>query len=1399
MYPMIRDDFGSKDTPGAVEERVRQEPVGIGEALASQAGQTTGDLMRFAKHKMEPEPFFHEGGISSPEELNKQYNLKGENQFKTYMPNDTAAEMVKAMERRKKADETYARFSEQHGYLTRMATGFIGSLLDPVEDAAMFVPGIGEERIAYKLATMGYGRQAAAFMSKVGAGATAGMAGAAALEPLKAVMSHDELRDWEVRDALTDVFSAAPAGALMHAGLVPAARAAASFIPGVKPAPYVHDYSFWDKETVTPDEMARRMQLGIKGGVQKAFGEEIDKQPPSPGHISELERMDAIQRHVFTSSTFAQLMSGRKPDAGEWLFPDHTEQARRLAPEAHAEWDKLQEELSSIHAGHVWGEPPTPEQLNDPAWKLEQELREHVKGILPVSWDLRVATTLDHEAPKAVEEQPLSELDALKKERADVESWHQSNLEREVQGAAKTSDWRREHYAKRAHELDQRIKELETPTHVNEPSKPASLEEAPSEQTPAFSITDNEGGKHNVNVIKSPDEEGHKVVNFSVGDGVAKVKMKQRDDGRWEVSWMEVKKDMRHRGIMGNVYDAIEREYGNQMIPSGLLKEKGYNFWKERNPEAVKYHRQVEDYGSDYLSPRFIKEQISEFESELQKAVKTDDKEAAKEYRQELRVWKGAWNSIPEAGKTPEAIEAMYSFGGVSAANRPKGLKVAQAMEKRGHRKEDIWQDTGWHRGPTGGWRFEIDDSKASIITGNLNTNKSNGRITGSVPLGSLLVHPDLYKHYPDLQDLNVKISINKNSIRNESGLHYQYPNKNGISIHVDAHSIESAKSILLHEIQHAIQNRELEESPTYNSPETANLHPKYKEIVKEVRAATKGDKSKDWNMWIRYSIYQHMQKEIESRLVQNRLDLSKGERKTLPPLAGLSEFYEDIPKVVMDIVTKHLGTEIFNAKAYADYLRSPEYSARQDAINSRKERIRSALEDLKANAEPAREKARIAAEQEKARIEKAKADEEAAKQRAADARRRAEAIKAADIEVVRTEAQARKAQADLDKLTKEIQKAAEAEEKARQAAVSAEANLHKANERLAEAEANYKAAEQEHAKLQKEMVELDTELEDARLFLEAEERERMDIARKREGETIVAQGMSDPNTRTAWISAMAVDPKLVAREESGHAIRMSGLLKGEEWGILRDAAINRGWIDDIPKNIRAKYEEVYASRGADGVRDAMVEEAIMHRFADGPGAWGPQGGPVARLMHRIKELLERIGNWMTSRGFQSASDVLHAMDSGKVSSRETMAPHPARRMKEIEARMEELKPQLLEAYETARNNSPYDIPSLATIQKNRANYGEAPAIPQGELTKVLEQLYGPKEERKFTAAKFGEIPPELQLDEQRFQSMMEEGYKPDPDEVSNHLETQRALQEALSMEQGYQQAAECLITAGFR
>ncbi len=44
-----------------------------------------------------------------------------------------------------------------------------------------------------------------------------------------------------------------------------------------------------------------------------------------------------------------------------------------------------------------------------------------------------------------------------------------------------------------------------------------------------------------------------------------------------------------------------------------------------------------------------------------------------------------------------------------------KNLALAEAMEKDGASREEIWRKTGWIRGADGQWRFEVDDSKAKF------------------------------------------------------------------------------------------------------------------------------------------------------------------------------------------------------------------------------------------------------------------------------------------------------------------------------------------------------------------------------------------------------------------------------------------------------------------------------------------------------------------------------------------------------------------------------------------------------------------------------------------------------------------------------------------------------------
>jgi len=99
-----------------------------------------------------------------------------------------------------------------------------------------------------------------------------------------------------------------------------------------------------------------------------------------------------------------------------------------------------------------------------------------------------------------------------------------------------------------------------------------------------------------------------------------------------------------------------------------------------------------------------------------------------------------------------------YSIAGnVAAANMGiKGAAEAEAMEKAGKDREEIWRTTGWWRGKDGKWRFELPSTKmkdaralyAALIEGHNETT-----------LGKILDAPELFEAYPQLKDTKIILS----------------------------------------------------------------------------------------------------------------------------------------------------------------------------------------------------------------------------------------------------------------------------------------------------------------------------------------------------------------------------------------------------------------------------------------------------------------------------------------------------------------------------------------------------------------------------------------------------------------------------------------------------------------
>lgn len=214
-----------------------------------------------------------------------------------------------------------------------------------------------------------------------------------------------------------------------------------------------------------------------------------------------------------------------------------------------------------------------------------------------------------------------------------------------------------------------------------------------------------------------------------------------------------------------------------------------------------------------------------------------------------------------------------YSFGGINAKNANlTTLQEAQEMQKNGADMEDIRKATGWHRFADGKWRFELDDSKVKLryetnpydyktelreknrawdtLTGRRLTEEQRNdlaeyakgakaeqydealynklaaelgndfekwaetletvkqakkNIPNAATLGDLVDAPELFAAYPDMADVDVLFQSF------QDGQNGGYNRKtDDIYLNSELRSKpEALLDTLIHEVQHAVQNRE--------------------------------------------------------------------------------------------------------------------------------------------------------------------------------------------------------------------------------------------------------------------------------------------------------------------------------------------------------------------------------------------------------------------------------------------------------------------------------------------------------------------------------------------------------------------------------------------------------------
>ncbi|MBE9547404.1 MAG: hypothetical protein IMF10_07920, partial [Proteobacteria bacterium] len=266
--------------------------------------------------------------------------------------------------------------------------------------------------------------------------------------------------------------------------------------------------------------------------------------------------------------------------------------------------------------------------------------------------------------------------------------------------------------------------------------------------------------------------------------------------------------------------------------------------------------------------------------------------------------------------------EIFYAFAGVRAEGMPgEQLAKAQAMLAEGKDKNEVWRETGWMKGVEGKWKFEIDDSKATLKV------KESESLPVANPLNKILEHKKLFKAYPDLKYVDVifnkgraDASYKPSDVRIGAGTI-------SISKHLIPANNEKIQADLLHEIQHAIQ--EIEGFARGGSPEAmaqklVNEETNYLLKTNDTYADLAGwidelyFKGEDYGIHTvrmyreqmqeilnkhldkKYgedpalNLYKRLAGEVEAREAAMRKGLTKEQRRIMPPYVGAGGIPQD-------------------------------------------------------------------------------------------------------------------------------------------------------------------------------------------------------------------------------------------------------------------------------------------------------------------------------------------------------------------------------------------------------------------------------------------------------------------------------------------------------------------------
>lgn len=328
MVGFVTDREVSETSDDVANQEYLSVPPSEGSLFGAKISQesTIGTISRAAERGLTRA--FSPGNLLPADEINNRYAPLGPDGKQVKIASEPMYENVGELlgkQEGQKIDRQgiIARGEQMHDGIDNFTSSMAAFLVDPINTASMFVPGIGEEMAASAVGRAGLTGYSAKLGSRLIQGGTAGAAGTGVISGIKYGLDPD----YGLREAFSDMAYGAAGGAIIHAGLGAAGDVWKSVRGTAEPETQGQPHS--DATRILDADGTTKKAAMDASVAQMIDGREINVDPYFPPEYKENMTIADIaeqQKRIYEDGFAPGMTPDEIANATEELFPKEEEE-----------------------------------------------------------------------------------------------------------------------------------------------------------------------------------------------------------------------------------------------------------------------------------------------------------------------------------------------------------------------------------------------------------------------------------------------------------------------------------------------------------------------------------------------------------------------------------------------------------------------------------------------------------------------------------------------------------------------------------------------------------------------------------------------------------------------------------------------------------------------------------------------------------------------------------------------------------------------------------------------------------------------------------------------------------------------------------------------------------------